>query len=537
MKRQVLTLAAICSISSLIAQHATIAFSTRTNCDDKATHELFSFGDGSAKYLCFEQDKMDNMKVASYDKTFKKTEKTIKVGAWGDGDIYNNGPVMTRNHAYHFAAAMPKKKDCVLSCLPITPSFGTADVTPQKVVTVPSIMGPHEYSTRGRQGGFWNFAVSADSTKILGKCELLNTDRGPDAGVSIYVWSEDLKLLWNKDFVLPRKRLRLEDVKYFLSNDGSDAYMLYKFWDDYNHPESKPGYHYELAKFSKGASAPVVASLDFKSLFYSDVTAAMDPEGTLVVAAIGQESYDDNTAAGCVLLKMSAGGKIEPYHKGIYNLSHEELAKLAKMKADRKQSGVDANSKYEQRSPSLRLIGMNFDTDGSLQAYVTPEYFSMGAMPDAHGYPSGNRFADHIYTFYISTSGSLTKTAKTPRLSSSWGALTTTGPDGSVYFYVYENPANATRDLTKDEPLYVDYKKFENNGYDLIRLKPDGTSQRVKLLPYDIIPADKGKFRYSLSALRFISADECIGTFTDYKIGQSSNEDGSSVFFRAKLSW
>ncbi|MCW3126683.1 MAG: hypothetical protein JWO03_2341 [Bacteroidetes bacterium] len=537
MKTFPIILAALCSVSTLFAQHAAVTFSPRTDCEEEQIHKIILFNDGSAKYLCYDRS-IENIKVASYTEGLKKTEKTIKVSSWGEGDVSSSEIVAAKNHKYFFASAMPKKKECTLSYVPITPGFGTADVTPQKVMTLPSLMGSGEYLSRGAQGDVWKFAISGDSTKILGKCELLNTERNPDAGVSVYVWSEDMKVLWKQDFVLPRKRMRLEEVTYHLSNSGNDVYMLYKFVDNYNGPDDKPKYHYELARFSKGATAPVIANIDFKGLFFNDLTAAEDATGTMVVAGIVSESFTDNFSPGFALLKMvSDGKKMEAYGKGVYTLSEAELKRLLQLKADRKASKLDQYGKYEVRNPYLHLLNMKFKADGILNVYLTPEYYSVSGLSNADGSARGKRFADDIYAFHIGTSGSLNEVLRVPRLSSDRDAIIASGPDGADYFYILENPANLSRDLKKESPEYIDDKNLENNAWDLVKLNSDGSTKRVKLLPYDIIPAEKKKFHYYVKSIIFISPNECIGALQDLNMKGNANYHQSSVYFRAKLDW
>jgi hypothetical protein len=345
-----------------------------------------------------------------------------------------------------------------------------------------------------------------------------------------------MKQLWKQEYTLPHGKDEFNYERYYVTNNGNEAYVIYTVIDNSTPNEKEQGSHYEIARFRKGKAEADILKLEYKGQYADHFVVDESPKGELVIGTFVMQSFMSNLSTGFVLLTMAENGKeFNTYGKSSYQVPENELKRMLENKADRINSKENKFKQHETRGSWLTMESMKFQPDGTLKVIWYEAYSTLRAMTNYNGSSVTQSFADDIYIWRINPDGSIKSMIDVPRASDRADLFVASTPDVD-YLCIRENQANVTRDLQKEKPLFTDTKTPENNVYTLVRVKADGSQSRVKLLPQDIRPADAKKYRYEIKTMRTDGADNFLLTFREVVL-KTGQDHPAALYLKANVSW
>ncbi len=260
-----------------------------------------------------------------------------------------------------------------------------------------------ENPTKNRaREGYFDFSISKDSSKLL----IYNQNperRKTQETFSIYVYDQDMTLLWEKEITLPYPDQNVNIESFEIDNDGN-VYLLNTVFDK-SAKEVKKGranYRYTILAYSASGEKFVEYPLELKDYFITDLTFKIANDGHLVCAGFYSQK-GISSARGTYFFRLN------PITKEIYanntkefdfNLRTADLSNRKRSRAERAEQSGEVKKQAELSSFSLdHLILRN---DGG--AVLVGEQYFVNVVNSFDNF-TGNRFGrggnrfDYYYNY------------------------------------------------------------------------------------------------------------------------------------------
>ncbi len=257
-----------------------------------------------------------------------------------------------------------------------------------------------ENPTKNRaREGYFDFSISKDSSKLL----IYNQNperRKTQETFSIYVYDQDMTLLWEKEVTLPYPDQNVNIESFEIDNDGN-VYLMNTVFDK-SAKEVKKGkanYRYTILAYSATGEKFVEYPLELKDYFITDLTFKIANDGHLVCAGFYSQKGIAN-ARGTYFFRLN------PITKEIYanntkefdfDLRTADLSNRKRSRAEKAEQSGEVRKQAELRSFSLdHLILRN---DGG--AVLVGEQYFVDVVNSFDNF-AGNRFGGggNRYDYY-----------------------------------------------------------------------------------------------------------------------------------------
>ncbi len=232
-----------------------------------------------------------------------------------------------------------------------------------------------ENPTKNRAAeGYFDFSISKDSSKLL----IYNQNperRKTQETFSIYVYDQDMTLLWEKEITLPYPDQNVNIESFEVDNDGN-VYLLNTVFDKGSKEvkRGKANYRYSILAYSATGEKFVEYPLELEDYFISDLTFKIANDGHLVFAGFYSQK-------GTASARGTYFFRIDPVTKEVYanntkefdfDLLTADLSNRKRTKAAEAEEKGEVKKQAELRSFSLDHLILRNDGGAVL---VGEQYF------------------------------------------------------------------------------------------------------------------------------------------------------------------
>lgn len=357
------------------------------------------------------------------------------------------------------------------------------------------------------QGGGWfasgaktvnkyDYNYNAGNNKLLISYrynpEIKNDKKNYDK-LGFFVVDEKMNKIWSNDFTMPYTEAVMDNSDFSIDENGN-AYLLAKVYNSDARKETdketgKPGYHYEVFKFTADGSM-IHKAIESDDYYLKQPTLIENGLHEMIIATTysKKSTKKSNGTDGVFLAKFDGKNDIVQYKKGVYEFALDELKKYESKRAKRK---MDKKSDYE--APNLRIRDVIVNSDGS--TIITLEDYHVEVSASTYSGATGTRTTTQ-YTYYyddilvtkIAADGNVVWLRKIPKRQKS----TTTGLYDAYSRNAVFNPVTGTLgfktfvDATGCYFLYLDnLKNMELEDDDVPKYHVNGFGGQVVVTKID----------------------------------------------------
>lgn len=354
----------------------------------------------------------------------------------------------------------------------------------------------------------FTFAVSPDSTKVMFFYALLDK-KGETLGTGIYVFSQDMKLLWKKAAIASHFPAGFMEYKQFrLDNDGN-VYLLGmhyitrdNYYDDANfrgrgffskdtYFTDKPNYTCELFRFSENGSkderntlkldGKFIRSINFQPLVGNSVLCTGMYSGTGKISVEGSFVFNYNISAGKVENLSTRDLGQELISMG---LQPEELNRFRK----------SMSNKQEWDPYNYQISELKTRQNGD--KYFIAEQYIRGTKVTRNG---NNYFHDAIFgnnDLFVVTLSADNQIKRTDKISKRQYSLNTEQNNSYSCFEANNKLYFAFNIIESRNKLFTD---FEIGDAFITMLDAEGNQKRTVMRKYDKDSKLVPMFRYGVT--------------------------------------
>ena len=346
---------------------------------------------------------------------------------------------------------------------------GKLSVNNQKLLEATKIAG-----TGAEANGFYSMKVTGKYTfnrdaankKLLVSYRLKPESRREKKtydNIGLHVFDENMNKLWGAEFTMPYTQAVMDNEDFSIDGFGN-AYLLAKVYESDARKEidkstGKPGYHFEVLKFTKGSKNIGITQVDLGDKFIKEASLIESPTHEMVVACTysKKQAGKSKGSDGIFLATIGSDGKLLNYKVGYYNFPISELEKFATPREKRKMEKKD----YE--APNLKVRNILVEDDGSV-VIVCEEYYK---VVDSYTTSNGTirytvtYFYENILASKIDGNGTFQWLRKIPKMQKGTQRRGTMSfkfiNDASGYYFLYlDNKKNLNLPEDKDPKYHVD---------------------------------------------------------------------------------
>lgn len=263
--------------------------------------------------------------------------------------------------------------------------------------------------------------------------------------LGFFVVDEKLNKIWNGDFTMPYTEAVMDNLDFSVDENGN-AYMLARVYYSDARKETdketgKPGYHYEVFKFTAGGTM-IHKAIESDEYYLKQPTLIENRLHEMIIATTysKKSTKKSNTTDGIFLAKFDGKNDIVQYKKGFYEFDLEELKKYESKRSKRK---MDKKNDYE--APNLRIREVIIASDGS--TIVTLEDYHVEVSTSTY-YSGTTSRSTTQYTYYyddilvtkIGADGNVAWLRKVPKRQKSTTSSSYDNYSGNAIF----NPVSGT---------------------------------------------------------------------------------------------
>jgi len=293
-----------------------------------------------------------------------------------------------------------------------TKMFETTKVAGTAMITT----GLYSYKMANK----YQFDYDADRSRLLVSYRLypeVRNDKKNYDKLGFQVFNSKLEKLWGGEYKMPYTEAVMDNSDFSIDGNGN-AYLLAKVYNDDSRKEKDketgaPAYHFEILKFVKDASVPVVTPVVLENNFIRFATLIENPQHDMVIACTYSKKSKGTGTDGVFLAVLDKEGKIVKYKNGYYEFPKDELVKFESDRLKRKMEKSD----YE--NPDLRVHDVLIQSDGSL-FFTCEEYYSKSRSYYTMGHWDyrTDYYYENVYAADISASGDFQWMRKIPKRQS-----------------------------------------------------------------------------------------------------------------------
>lgn len=354
--------------------------------------------------------------------------------------------------------------------------------------------GLYSYKTESK----YRVNFNADRTLMLVSYRLfpeIRDDKKNFDKIGVLVFDTKMNKLWGDEYTLPYTEALMENLDFAIDGNGN-AYLLAKVYDNEkrnqaNKETGKPGYHYEVMKFSKDSRQVIQHRIDIGDYFPGSSSLAESANhALLIVCTYSKKAYSSGTD-GVFLATMDASGNISKYKNGYYEFPLEEMKKFETV---RTQNKMDKAGDYE--APNLLVRDILAEPDGGVFLSLEEHYIESTTMNNPRNtYTYNTYYYNDIFCTRINADGSFAWLRKVPKQQYGNYDQGTMGfklvSDNTGYYLLYlDNKKNM--ELTENEAptAYLDgwggqvvVSKVGKNGNISKDLVFDAREEEIKIFP------------------------------------------------------
>jgi hypothetical protein len=261
-----------------------------------------------------------------------------------------------------------------------------------KLSGIPSATGFYSFKIDGK----YRFDYDADRKKLLVAYRLVPESRNDKKNydkIGFHVFDEKMNKLWGGEYTMPYTEAVMDNSDFSVDAKGN-AYLLAKVYEDEKRRErdkstGKPGYHYEVLKFTKESKQPIIAKISMDEFYINETTLIENPLHDMVIACTYSKKTSGTGTDGIFLATLDQNGKLTKYKNGYYEFPKEELAKFESARSRRK---IAKNDDYE--AANLKVRNVLVEGDGGI--FITCEEYYMVT----HYSTTGNGYTRTYYTYH-----------------------------------------------------------------------------------------------------------------------------------------
>lgn len=317
--------------------------------------------------------------------------------------------------------------------------LGTSSVTlaNQKMIQTDRIVAMWQYGCTYYKK--YKFFFNADTSMMLVKYrhepeETKEKKRFERLGLQVF--DSNMNKVWGKELVMPYE-YRIMDCNDFSLDYQGNVYILAKIYTSERRKEKdnatgKPGYHYEILKYTKESDQPIITSIDLEDYFIHDYSLVESSTHEMIVTFTYSNDPNGNSAKGFFLARLDQSGKLSKHMDGYYEFPVEELQKFESADIQRKMEQAagffelpflaikEVISKpdkcifiaFEEHyvHPSSKIFGTyrvseNFNFNDIIGCKINPDgkLLWIRKIPNMYGGYAG--FADVSFKLFTDTSG------------------------------------------------------------------------------------------------------------------------------------
>ena len=331
-----------------------------------------------------------------------------------------------------------------------------------KMIESTKLLGTSGSRTDFRGTGKYLFRTDADGKKLLVGSRFYpkekNNKKNYDV-VSLSVFDGSMKKLWNMEYTIPTTEQVTDIIDYSVDSKGN-AYLVTRVFSTdkkyYKDPQTKkPGYYYEVSKFSKDAKSPQVTRIELGDYYINGANIMENTAHEMVVCGTYRINSNLTGTNGVFVVKIDNQGNPKTDKDGLYPFPSSELAKFEPSKTRRK---IEKNDDYEPPLMTIRCIFPGLD--GSI--FIACEQFQSQTVDDKSYHHTFYYFED-IYCMKIDKKGNMDWFTKIPKKQLGTDNYETLGfipmSDKDNYYFLYIDNKKNIALAEDDEP------KEHINGY------------------------------------------------------------------------
>ncbi|MES2774216.1 MAG: hypothetical protein V4722_08530 [Bacteroidota bacterium] len=153
--------------------------------------------------------------------------------------------------------------------------------------------------------------------------------------IGIHVYDENMNRLWGDEFTMPYSEAMMNNIDYSIDSAGN-AYLLAKVYDsekigDVNPETNKPGYHYEVMKFTKDSKQTGNIRVLPNNYFIQGIGLTENVDHSMGICGTFS-SAANNLAEGIFWGKADDNNNVKTYNNVYYKFSLEEMKKYESAK-------------------------------------------------------------------------------------------------------------------------------------------------------------------------------------------------------------
>jgi hypothetical protein len=307
--------------------------------------------------------------------------------------------------------------------------------------------------TRGRvthmiKTGKYEYNYDAEHKNLLVSYRIEPAERNDKKNydrIGLYVFDSGMAKLWGNEFTMPYTEAVMDNEDYSIDVFGN-AYILAKVYESDARKEvdketGKPGYHFELLKYGKGAKKPQAMPVVLGEYFVRNSVLIENPQHEMIIASTYSKKSKGLGIDGVFLAAVNSEGQLVPYKKGYYEFPLDEMKKFESAKAQRK---MDKKDDYEASNLRVRdvLVGTDASVLISLEEYrvVTRTSTSTsGGMTTTSS--NTTYYYEDIYAMRINNEGTVDWMRKIPKRQSGGRGIGTMSfklvSDETGYYFLY----------------------------------------------------------------------------------------------------
>ncbi|MBS1731933.1 MAG: hypothetical protein JST02_01435 [Bacteroidetes bacterium] len=393
-----------------------------------------------------------------------------------------------------------------LYCDKIDMASGNITTTNQKMLESTRMIGktigyyltPYKYS----------FFFNADTSMMLVqyKHRTAEPNNNEEFGrIGLQVFDRNMQKVWGKELIMPY-RYPLMDWKDFSVDYLGNAYILAKIFSTERRKEKdkttgKPGYHYEVLKYTKESDVPEVTRIDLEDYFIHEASLTESNAHDMLITCTYSNDPNGYSAKGFFLAKLDQSGKIKKYMGGYYEFPMGEMQKFESPSTRRKMEEAGG---FELPFLAIREV-LNEPDNGTFIVFEE-HYVSPGSKVFGNALRrSDSEVYNDAIACKLSPDGKLMWTRKIPKMQQGCGGYADIGyklfTDSSGYYFIYlDNRKNLH--LTEDEEpdLFLDayngqlvVTKIDNFGNVSKEVIFDVKEEKFIIYPGDLDKIGKNK--------------------------------------------
>ena len=211
--------------------------------------------------------------------------------------------------------------------------------------------------------------------------------------IGLQVFDDNMKKLWGNEFTLPYTEAVMDNSDFSVDSKGN-AYLLAKVYDSEKRRETdkstgKPGYHYEVLKFSKDSKQIISIPVGVDDNYIRETTITENSSNDMIIACTYSKKSKGTGTDGIFLSTIDQNNKLVKFRNGYYEFPKEELAKFETARSRRK---IDKKDDYE--AANLKVRDVIVEKDGGI--LITCEEYRMVT----HYSTSSSGYTRVTYTYY-----------------------------------------------------------------------------------------------------------------------------------------